>query len=89
MEHGVWWATPAREGAWCRRMVLPRVRRCRRGRVLGATPMVGIGGALSMVAGLAALYLLRGDVARRAKQGVLSLPEVEGGLATPAVGAAK
>jgi MFS family permease len=59
------------------------------GDVLGATPMVGIGGALSVLAGLAALFLLRGDAARRAKRGDLALPDAEGELITPGMAVSK
>jgi predicted MFS family arabinose efflux permease len=43
----------------------------------GATPIVGVAGALSVLAGAVAVLTLRGDTARRAKDGVLALPDAD------------
>jgi predicted MFS family arabinose efflux permease len=45
------------------------------GDYVGATPVVGVAGALSVLAGAVAILTLRGDTARRARDGVLALPE--------------
>jgi MFS family permease len=42
---------------------------------VGATPIVGVAGALSVLAGTVAILTLRGDTARRARDGALALPD--------------
>jgi predicted MFS family arabinose efflux permease len=44
---------------------------------VGATPIVGVAGALSILAGTVAFLTLRGDTARRASDGVLALPDAD------------
>ncbi|HEY7021884.1 MAG TPA: MFS transporter [Ktedonobacterales bacterium] len=43
----------------------------------GATPIVGVAGALSVLAGVVAVLTLRGETARRAKDGVITLLEAD------------
>jgi predicted MFS family arabinose efflux permease len=47
------------------------------GDTFGATPIIGVAGALSILAGVVAILTLRGDTARRARDGVLALPDAE------------
>lgn len=47
------------------------------GDTFGATPIIGVAGALSILAGVVAMLTLRGDTARRAKDGIVILPEAD------------